>query len=239
VIDGGSSDDTVSLAKASNARVIEAGSIGLAKQRRLGYLATTCEFVAFVDADDRLDSDWLGDLFHAAVEGKYAALQSQLRAHDPSNFWTRGWNDYLQESVKRTSNTNMVGRPALFRTSALREIQAEPRMIIEDTEMSRTFELMGLRQGIGAAISRRICPSTYAENVTKWKGYGRGYRQFVSEHPERAWAIRKHILWTIPVVRSIRPVLRGNLLQPIFGFVMASSILRGYLNNPLSGPRRA
>lgn len=229
VIDGGSTDETVSTARRAGVRVIEAGRIGLARQRRLGYRSTQCEFVAFVDADDRLDSFWLATMVAEARAGDYAALQSQLRVPPPHNFWTRGWNSYFQESVQPQADTTMVGRPALVRTSALSKWHDEPGMIIEDTEMSRAFEKLGFRQGIGTAVSQRYCPDTYRENASKWRGYGRGYRQFTTANPERRVAIWKHMLLTIPVARSVRPVLRGNLLQPLFGAVMSASILRGYL----------
>jgi len=231
VIDGGSTDATVAIARASGANVIEAGRIGLAKQRRQGYLSTSCPYVAFVDADDRLEANWLEVLLSDVHEGHYSALQSQLRAKDPHNFWTRGWNDYFRESVQPTPSTNMVGRPALVSTKALRMIEDDPGMIIEDTEMSRTFEQLGLRQGIGHALSYRLCPDTYAGNSGKWQGYGRGYRQFIQQHPDRRRAILRHILWTIPIARSIRPLFRGNLSQPVFGVIMAGWILRGYLDS--------
>lgn len=229
VIDGGSVDGTVALARVAGARVIEAGPIGLARQRRLGYLDSPCALTAFVDADDRLESGWLATMVRELEEGGYAALQSLLRVPGPHNFWTAGWDTYFQETVQPTADTIMVGRPALYRTEALLGIRTEPGMIIEDTEMSRDFHLRGLRQGIGTAVSYRHCPDQASENLAKWRGYGRGYRQFVSAHPERTPAILAHMLWTIPVGRSVRPVLRGKLAQPAFGLLMSASAVRGFL----------
>lgn len=231
VIDGDSTDETVSIATQHGARVIQAGRIGLARQRRLGYRSTNCEFVAFVDADDRLDSCWLQTMVTEAKDGGYAALQSRLRVPPPHNFWTRGWDTYFCESVQARADTTMVGRPALIRASALSQLNEEPGMIVEDTEMSRAFENLGLRQGIGSAVSHRHCPNTYVENASKWRDYGRGYRQFVAANPGRRAAIRKHMFWTIPITRSVKPVLRGQMLQPVFGAVMSASIVRGYMQN--------
>ena len=228
VIDGGSTDGTADLARAAGARVLDAGAIGLARQRRLGYLDSPCPLTAFVDADDRLESGWLSIMVRELEEGGYAALQSLLRVPEPHNFWTAGWDSYFQETVRPTADTIMVGRPALYRTDALIGIASEPGMIVEDTEMSRDFQLRGLRQGIGTAISYRHCPDEATENLAKWRGYGRGYRQFVSAHPERTPAILAHMLWTIPVERSVRPVLNGHLSQPVFGLLMSASALLGF-----------
>lgn len=229
VVDGGSTDTTVAIARDFGARVIEAGRIGLARQRRLGYMSTDCEFTAFVDADDRLEATWLEVMVQEAQDGGYAALQSLLRVPEPHSFWTGGWDTYFRQTIQSTPDTVMVGRPALYLTSALKGIAREPGMIIEDTEMSRDFEQRGLRQGIGTAVSYRYCPEAAGENLSKWRGYGRGYRQFVTQHPERTPAILKHMLWTIPVHRSIGPVLEGRPSQAAFGLLMASSALLGFL----------
>lgn len=231
VIDGGSTDDTVRIAASLGVRVIEAGPIGLARQRKIGYQNATTRLVAFVDADDRLEKQWLKKMVEQFDAGAYAALQSELRVPEPNNFWTHGWNEYFRESVRPSEDTIMVGRPSLYSTAELLGISSDPGMIIEDTEMSRDFQERGLRQGIGTAISYRYCPAQAQENIQKWQGYGRGYRQFVTKFPQRKKAIMIHLLWTIPVSRSVRPLLRGHVTQPLFGFVMGSSALVGYLRS--------
>ncbi|MSW82595.1 MAG: glycosyltransferase, partial [Actinobacteria bacterium] len=92
VIDGGSTDQTVAIAEGLGARVLIPGRLGLGPSRQLGYLSTTTKFVAFVDADDRLDPGWLALMIHELEAGNYSALQSSLRAVDEGTWWSRGWN---------------------------------------------------------------------------------------------------------------------------------------------------
>jgi hypothetical protein len=122
----------------------------------------------------------------------------------------------------------MVGRPALFVTADLQADETEFASLDEDTHMSRAFELRGLRQGIGTAIAYRYCEETRDENFKKWKSYGRGYRGFVDDNPERRHAILKHMLVTVPLVRGWRPALRGHLTQPVFAGMMAANIYSGW-----------
>jgi glycosyltransferase involved in cell wall biosynthesis len=228
VIDGGSSDRTVEIARSMGARVLEPGKLGRGASRELGYRSTELPFVAMVDADDRLTSDWLAVCLGELEAGGYAALQSSLRTMSMATFWERGWNEYFVESVRPTSDTIMVGHPAIYRTDALMGTRDDIGHDHEDTQMSVDFQARGLRQGIGTAISRRAVPTDRAENVAKWRMYGKGYRDFVTKHPERKTAIMKHMLVTIPLVRGWRPVLRGRFEQPAFAAVMAGSILQGY-----------
>jgi len=239
IIDGGSTDRTVDIATGYGCRVLSPGRLGLGPSRRLGYLSTAQPYTAFVDADDRLSADWLTTMLEELRAGGYAALQSQLRSADIGTFWGRGWNEYFVESVRPTPDTNMVGRPALFDTAALQSDDGNLTSLDEDTHLSRRFELQGLRQGIGTAVAYRHCEATWSENTRKWQSYGRGYRGFVADHPERQGALIRHMAFTIPVVRGWRPVLRGHLAQPAFAGLMGLNIAYGWLraDGPLETPR--
>lgn len=230
VIDGGSTDRTVEIAKSVNARVLTPGRLGLGPSRQLGYRSTSSRYTAFVDADDRLGPDWLNTMICELEQGGYAALQSSLRAVQTGSWWAKGWDQYFIESVRPTADTNMVGRPALFITEELQRDDTDLTSLDEDTHLSRRFELRGLRQGIGTAVAFRHVEQTAAENFRKWESYGRGYRGFVAEHPERRSAIVRHMLWTVPIARSFRPVTRGQVTQPVFNVLMAASIGRGWLD---------
>jgi glycosyltransferase involved in cell wall biosynthesis len=235
VIDGGSTDETVAIAESFGIRVLSPGRLGLGPSRQLGYSSTTSRYSAFIDADDRIGPNWVVDMVQELEAGGYSALQSQLRAIKTGKWWSRGWNEYFIESVRPVPDASMVGRPALFVTA---DLQAEDEPLIsldEDTHLSRRFEQRGLRQGIGHAVANRHVEQTWKENAAKWQSYGRGYRGFVAEFPERRRAILKHMLLTVPITRSIRPVMRGRLTQPLFGVIMGASIFRGYLSRPSSG----
>ncbi len=231
VIDGGSTDRTVEIAEAMGARVLAPGRLGLGPSRQLGYRSTTSRYTAFVDADDRLGPDWLETMIRELEAGGYSALQSSLRAVPSDNWWIQGWDQYFMESVRPTSDTTMVGRPALFSTAALQSDDGDLVSLDEDTHLSRRFELQGLRQGIGTAVAYRHCEGTRDENFRKWQSYGRGYRGFVAEHPERRLAILQHMVFTVPVARSWRPLLRGKVTQPVFGVLMAANITTGWLRS--------
>lgn len=229
VIDGGSDDDTVPLAEELGATVIQAARLGRGNSRRLGYMETQLPYVALLSADDRLEDGWLASMLAELERGSYAALQGSLRVKDPKNFWERGWQEYYIESVRPQSDVKIVGHPALYRTDAL---QAGPEHLShehEDTQMSVSFELRGLRQGIFTPISQRTCPTTWRENKKKWREYGSGYRAFINSYPSKRVPIAKHLLWRIPISRGWRPVARGRWSQPIWSFLMSLEIWIGFL----------
>ncbi len=230
VIDGGSSDQTVVIARKHGVKVIEAGSVGLAVQRKLGFHSTEQVFTAFIDADDRIPPNWLTDQLETLSNGEYSALQSSIRAFNAKGFWGKGWDNYLRESVKPSMDVDMVGRPALFTTDSLVSLNPESNMFMEDTHMSRQFQDLGLRQGISSTTAFRICTIGAKENIAKWRRYGKGYREFVNNYPDRKKSILRHIFWTIPVVRTLPAVKRGSASQPLFGLLMAFAMASGYFS---------
>jgi len=233
VIDGGSIDKTVDIATEMGARILSPGRLGLGPSRQLGWNSTNCPYVAFIDADDRIPEGWLAQMLAEVIQGEYAALQSSLRALDSGSWLSRGWNEYFIESIRPTKYTTMVGRPAIFLTAILKEDATPLPSLDEDTHLSRRFQERGLKQGITEVVSYRHVETTLAENWQKWESYGRGYRDFVAEHPERRAAIWRHMIWTVPVARTLAPIGRGRWTQPLFGALMSSAILSGFLS-----PRR-
>lgn len=228
VIDGGSVDRTVEIAKSLGATVLTPGRLGRGESRILGYESTELPYVAMVDADDRLESDWLKTSLEQLQEGDYAALQSSLRTVSLRNFWEKGWNEYFIESIKPNSDVVMVGHPAIYQRDALLNARRDVGNDHEDTQLSIDFQAKGFRQGIGTAISHRVVPLRAGENFRKWGAYGRGYRDLVRKHPDRKPAIVKHMLVTIPLRRGWAPFRRGRPLQPLFCLLMAGSILIGF-----------
>ena len=228
IIDGGSSDRTVDISTAAGARVLTPGRLGLGPSRQQGWRATELPYVAFVDADDRLPPTWLKVMLEELQMGGYAALQSRLGVFEPRTWWARAWDQYFAESIRPSADVSMVGRPALFDRTALATVVDDLPSLDEDTHLSRWFELRGLRQGVGSPKALRRVEETWSENAAKWRSYGKGYRGFVQAHPDRRLSLLRHAFITIPITRSVRPVLRGNLTQPVFGSVMAWQIFRGW-----------
>ena len=234
VIDGGSTDSTCEVASSHGATVISAPDLGRGAARALGYQSTQHRYVAMVDADDRLPPGWLETLVLQLQAGKYAALQGSLRVKDPANFWERGWNEYFIESIRPTADTSMVGHPAVYTREDLVATFKYISHDHEDTQLSILYEQRKLRQGISGTVSYRIVPGNWDENRRKWVAYGRGYRELVSQYPEKRHAIIRHLFWTMPFVRGWRPVLRGRVEQPLFAMAMSFSVIFGFFSRPKS-----
>ena len=65
VVDNGSEDKTVTVAKSFGVRIISEPHRGLPLARQRGLEAAKGEIVAFVDADSTVDKGWLAEILHS------------------------------------------------------------------------------------------------------------------------------------------------------------------------------
>lgn len=233
VIDGGSTDQTIKIAEGMGATVIVRPNLGRGESRKLGYMSTNFPFVAMIDADDRIPLGWLTEMLEELVVGKYDALQSGIKVLNPDSFFARGWDAYFFSSLKPSRDSKMVGHPALYRLSSLKLATGDFGHEGEDTQLSKCFQNLGLRQGISRLKCERLVPQTRQENFTKWQGYGRGYFEFVKLYPARLIPILYHMWIRIPIVRGLFQTSFSPRLF-LFHLYMSTNISIGFLKRCLT-----
>ncbi len=226
VVDGGSDDRTVRLAEQAGARVLVSPK-GLASQRQLAVDNCAAGYILFVDADDRLDEGCVATLLQEMERDGYDALQARTRVLEPGTYWQKGMDALLRYCLCVPGPGNMVGRPALYRTSALREVGMDTSFDgkgNEDAALAIRMEQAGYVQGVGSGINYRKHPATFAENHAAWKKYGAGDAQLLRRFPEKRWNVLAHLLFRYPVRRSLVLVFRGK--PHLIGYTICSGLFR-------------
>lgn len=226
VIDSSPDDLTEVEARKEKAEVIKT-SKGLAGQRQVAIDNCKTEYMMFVDADDRLKEDCIQVLFKEMIELNYDALQASIRVLKPETYWQKGMDYNLQFCISKPGITNMVGRPAIYKTRILKEVGMDTsfnNVGNEDAALSIRMEKYGAKQGVGEGISYRYHPKTFIENKTAWKKYGFGDAQLIKKYPEKKINIIKHLLYTYPIKRSM--YLIKNLKGLYIGFTIGIGLVR-------------
>lgn len=112
VVDGGSWDDTVSLAKAAGARVIERPFEDFAPQKNFANEQAGCPWILSLDADERISSDLateIGDLRRAGVPEDVAAFAFPRHAYYLGRRIRHSWSDDVKPRLFRAGRARWEG----------------------------------------------------------------------------------------------------------------------------------
>ncbi|OBQ15481.1 glycosyltransferase family 2 protein [Anabaena sp. AL93] len=186
VVDDGSTDMTAEIARRhltgiDRAKVIELPvNMGKAEALNIGIQAASCNFIATIDADTRLDQYALESAITAITERQADAVAFYL---DVDN--QLGFLEALQRQEYMTSmNFERMGQDAigaisilpgaatLFRRELLVANPFSARTRTEDADLTLSLAKQGLRIVLAEkAVARTIVPATWADLVaqrTRW-----------------------------------------------------------------------
>lgn len=143
VVDGGSGDRTVEIARAAGARVVEAHR-GRARQMNAGARVARGDVLLFLHADTRLPEGVVGRIEAALADGAVAAGAFRTRTvNDGPPSWV---DPVLRLADLRASYTRLpYGDQAIFaRRSAFDAVGGFPEQpLFEDLELSRRLWTVG------------------------------------------------------------------------------------------------
>ena len=127
----------------------------------------------------------------------------------------------VRELDESSSNQlEMIGRPALYRKSALIEVtkksSTQYTSAAEDADLAYNLLKNGGFFTIGSGVTYRRHLRTFRELFRRWLAYGAGDAKFIRTHPERKLHVIKHLLITYPMKRAFFCALKFNALYTPF-----------------------
>lgn len=212
VVDAQSTDSTVKIAKFYGAIVAVCACRGLAYQRELGTQLARQPYVAFVDADDVLDTDCLSCLYDDLLTFECAAVQAISRSYSSRTYWERAMESLNHLNSRQPGPTKMVGRPALYKRKALLLVGIDRNwgnIGNEDTDLAIRFEKSNQKMRIGSGFSSRKHARSLWEWLPKWAKYGKGDAKLIVKYPEKRRSIISHLLFNYPFTLSIEAIRKG------------------------------
>lgn len=227
VIDGGSTDNTVQIARRYTRSVINTKQSNLTRDRQIGIDASTKEYIAMIDSDHRLEKNDLASLLLDLEKYSFDIVQSQLISFKNNNYW----NAMEEEAWALVHNIpgpkSMIGTaPAIFKKSLFDTIRFDDKITktIDDTDfMFRLSKIPQIRFGIGDTKIKQLHFGTFNSYVRKFAWYGYGDGEFCVKHSQRIPFMLFHLLVRYPIVYSFIAITRGKFkVVPYF-------IIQGYV----------
>ncbi len=174
VVDGGSTDSTVEIARARGALVIKSER-GRALQMNRGAAQAGGKVIWFLHADSKLSAGWKGQMLRAledpAVVG--GGFNSRIEAPGPGYRFLDGWG-WLRARAQRS----LYGDQGIFvRREVFRKLGGFPDWpVFEDVDFSSRLFRAG---------KIKILPGPLKTSARRWQG--QGWWRTVLQHSSLAW----------------------------------------------------
>jgi GT2 family glycosyltransferase len=219
VVDDGSTDTTAEIAGGfPNVRLMRIPGSGLSVARNIGARAASGEIVAYVDADVRVEPDWLNYLVQPFLRGDAVAVGGPNRV-PPDDDWfaqcvARAPGGPTHVLLDDTVAEHVPGCNLAIRRQALLEIGGFDRIFLragDDVDVCWRLQDCGGR--IEFAPSAHVWHHHRSHLLAYWRqqvGYGEGEAWLRERHPHRslgsAVSWRGRIYSSLPFVRELTSI---------------------------------
>ncbi|NTY01648.1 glycosyltransferase [Deinococcus sp. JMULE3] len=184
VVDNGSRDATVEIARAAGARVLRCEERGVARARQMGLEAARTDWVASTDADSLPAPHWL-EVLNEAAPGR-TALYGPMRFSGVPRHWAlasgTSYSAFLHVA-RLMGRPNLAGANMAFSREAALLVGGYPQVeayedVILGEELARTGEIAYVRRALVETSARRldrgVLPFLW-QHVRNITGHTRGY----------------------------------------------------------------
>jgi glycosyltransferase involved in cell wall biosynthesis len=135
VADGGSVDDTAGIARDHGADVVQEGGRSIASGRNAGAEAANGEWLAFIDADTRIDPAYLETMLSFVDRAGLVAASSKCRMTGPARAKLVEWT--INHAFSRLDAPVLPGFNTFVRRDVFEAVGGFPDVPNEDTAFSR------------------------------------------------------------------------------------------------------
>jgi len=232
VVDGGSRDSTISIAKKYRTKILRDSGSGLGEARGLGLSQVDTRFVLNCGADNVLTIKLVERMIHR--------LESDPRVYGVSCQTVveeKGYISKVSNRIWRTrfasGNSTMVGTPNIFRTEQLRRFGYSKKRGWSDDE--EVCYRMSQEEGALFEILREECLETGQSTVSRqvYRFFHYGYSDFeIYSTRKKEWKLSRRIksISHPLVVELIYPLRRLSMSDRIYCLpVMLSATFLRYL----------
>jgi glycosyltransferase involved in cell wall biosynthesis len=216
VVDGGSIDATVKLAKRFTNDVYVTPQ-GFGNQQKEGLRHVKYNFLFIMESDHRYPKDFILNLKNELVSSEFYGIQGTLKCIQQSNFFERGISIFYDTHQLYKGLKEVIGGPSIYYS----DIYVD-KICLDgfngysmDTRKGEIEKKLGLKVGLGSTMAFQQQKLNAKIFFRKYFNYGRGDYNFFSFHKNEWTLSRKikslfHVFNRYIVVYPIRSIFIGK-----------------------------
>ena len=179
IVDGGSTDRTLEIARRFTNRVYHDKNRGLAYARYMGAKLARGEYVAYIDSDvEIISADYFKSLIEEMNTNGWIGIHAQVMTPVISNYWEEGMNFYFVNRFNIPGEKKELPMMAcLIRRDAILEVGFDVRFrgAGEDQDFWRRAYERGYKFGVSSKISvLHYHRSSFKDFIKQRIWYGKG-----------------------------------------------------------------
>ncbi|MGZ4166314.1 MAG: glycosyltransferase [Solirubrobacteraceae bacterium] len=242
LVDGGSTDRTVELARPWVDKVLDDGGTGVAAARMMGVASASQPWVALVDADVVLPPNALRDLDEERRNRHLVALQAGLHSVGAGDYWSQSLADHHNQGQSKQwfgVCASLVSRDVLLANPLDGDLRSG-----EDIDLRIRLMTAGFPVGVSETmVGQHRFASGFAFAGNQWLADGAGLGRMVRKHGRAALVNAMIIPFAAAALGLVRGARQALRPWPYFaGFAVGNYIglWRGLSDRsvPAPGPAR-
>ena len=185
VVDGGSTDGTVEIAKRYTDRIYFDNGIGLADARQLGAEKAAASYIFYVDSDVILPRYCLRTMMDELKVSDYTGIHAQVIGLRKASYWAWAEDQHFRMRFNKEGEAKSIGTIAcIYEKDSILEHEFDPFFVnaAEDGDLCYRLRKNGLRLGISSAFVYHEHRATVRSFIKQRVGYGRGNARFFWKH---------------------------------------------------------
>jgi len=235
LVDGGSTDQTVEIAKKYVTKIVISQNSNLTKDRQIGLDSCKNNIVAMIDCDHILEKDKLDKLLKEMLINNFSIIQSQIEVLE-KDFWTKAENFALKITEIPGLQKQMLGTaPALYNRDDLKKISFDSNITktIDDTDYFYRLSKLNIR--FGTAYTKISCfhETGFSKYLKKFLWYGKGDAEFAYKHKNRLKNMLFHLMIRYPIIYTTKALFNLRFDSAVFfvvqGLIRLSSFTINYV----------
>lgn len=233
VVEGGSTDNTYSIAKVYADIAFSVNESGLGYKRAFGVEKATQKYILTLDADQVLEERALEIMINELEKDDFVGIQASLKSVCNETYWEKAMEYNVAVAHVHTRGDShynesypieaiMIGTPALFKADILKSNSFDKSILgsCDDTDLCYRLTKKGFKLGISSALCYQKHRSDFKTTFKKFYWYGEGDCEFAFKHTERFWSIFSHPLKNYFYKKSFKAIKNGNCeFVPFFMFI--------------------
>jgi len=226
VVDDGSTDNTVEVARKHTDKVYFNNGTGLSYARQLGAEKASGSYIFYVDSDVILPDGCLRTMMDEMKTRAYSGICAQVIALKNGSYWARAEDQHLRMRFNREGEArSIVTMASIYGRDTILRYGFDPFFVnaSEDGDLCYRLRRNGLLLGISSAFVYHQHRATLSNFIKQRVGYGRGNARFFWKHK----AVTTLMGTTLMIPFGILMCVRSRSLR-IFPYYLVWSVAGTY-----------